>query len=66
MFDHLLSKEAQDLREEVRDLVKWVPREMILDMDQDRIRFPREFLREAGRRNLMGCRYPRRWGGRVR
>jgi len=64
MFDHLLSKEAQDLREEVRDLVKWVPREMILDMDQDRIRFPREFLREAGRRNLMGCRYPRRWGGR--
>jgi alkylation response protein AidB-like acyl-CoA dehydrogenase len=64
MFDHLLSKEARDLREEVRDLVKWVPRQMILDMDADRIRFPREFLREAGRRNLMGCRYPRRWGGR--
>lgn len=64
MFDHLLSKEARDLREEVRDLVKWVPRQMILDMDADRIRFPKEFLREAGRRNLMGCRYPRRWGGR--
>jgi butyryl-CoA dehydrogenase len=64
MFDHLLSKEARDLREEVRDLVKWVPREMILDMDADRIRFPKDFLREAGRRNLLGCRYPRRWGGR--
>jgi alkylation response protein AidB-like acyl-CoA dehydrogenase len=64
MFDHLLSPKALALRTEVRDLVKWVPRAMILDMDKDRIRFPKAFLREAGRRNLMGCRYPRRWGGR--
>jgi alkylation response protein AidB-like acyl-CoA dehydrogenase len=64
MFEHLLSKEALELRDEVRDLVKWVPRQMILDMDKDRIQFPREFLQEAGRRNLMGCRYPARWGGR--
>ena len=64
MFDHLLSSEALALRTEVRDLVKWVPREMILDMDKDRIRFPKTFLQEAGRRNLMGCRYPHRWGGR--
>lgn len=64
MFDHLLSDEAMALRAEVRDLVKWVPREMILDMDKDRIRFPKEFLQEAGRRNLMGCRYPKQWGGR--
>ena len=65
MFDHLISKEALELRTEVRDLVKWVPRQMILDMDRDRIRFPKEFLREAGRRNLMGCRYPKQWGGRA-
>ena len=64
MFDHLLSQEALELREDVRDLVKWVPRQMILDMDKDRIRFPKEFLQEAGRRNLMGCRYPKQWGGR--
>ncbi|MFO7707171.1 MAG: acyl-CoA dehydrogenase family protein [Desulfobacterales bacterium] len=64
MFDYLLSKEALALREEARDLVHWVPRQMVLDMDQDRIRFPKEFLREAGRRNLLGCRYDRRWGGR--
>jgi len=64
MFDHLLSQDAQVLRDEVRDLVRWVPRQMILDMDKDRIRFPKEFLQEAGRRNLMGCRYPQKWGGR--
>ena len=64
MFDFLLTKEQRALREEVRDLVRWVPRQMILDMDQDKIRFPTEFLREAGRRGLMGVRYSRRWGGR--
>ncbi|MCB2146667.1 MAG: acyl-CoA/acyl-ACP dehydrogenase [Deltaproteobacteria bacterium] len=64
MFDHLLSDKAKAFREEVRDLVQWVPRQMILDMDQDRIQFPKAFLKEAGRRNLMGCRYPRKWGGR--
>jgi alkylation response protein AidB-like acyl-CoA dehydrogenase len=64
MFEFLLTEAQKALREEVRDLVRWVPRQMILDMDQDKIRFPREFLREAGRRGLMGVRYPRRWGGR--
>lgn len=64
MFDHLLNEEQLKLREEVRDFVRWVPRQMILDMDQDKIKFPKEFLQEAGRRNLLGCRYPREWGGR--
>lgn len=64
MFDYMLSEEQLALRDEVRDLVKWVPRQMILDMDSERIRFPKEFLKEAARRNLLGCRYPREWGGR--
>ncbi len=64
MYDFLLSDEAKRLRDEVRELVRSVPREMILAMDRDEIRFPKEFLREAGRRNLMGCRYPTQWGGR--
>lgn len=64
MFDHLLTQEQRNIRDEARDLVKWVPRQMILDMDADKIKFPKEFLREAGRRNLLGCRYPRKWGGR--
>ncbi|MGZ4190208.1 MAG: acyl-CoA dehydrogenase family protein [Actinomycetota bacterium] len=64
MFDFLLNEEQRALREEARDLVRWVPRQMILDMDADLIRFPKEFLREAGRRHIGGCRYPARWGGR--
>ena len=64
MFDFLLNEEQRKLRDEVRELVAWVPRQLILDMDQDKVTFPKEFLAEAGRRNLMGCRYPREWGGR--
>jgi len=64
MFDYLLSKEQLKIRDEAREFVKWVPKQWILDMDTDTIKFPKEFLREAGRRNLFGCRYPRKWGGR--
>ncbi len=64
MFDYILSEEGKKLREEARDLVKSIPRQMILDMDQDKIRFPKEFLSEAGKRNLLGCRYPKAVGGR--
>ncbi len=64
MFDYLLDEAQKKIRDEARDFVRWVPREMVLDMDADRIRFPKAFLKEAGRRNLLGCRYPREWGGR--
>ena len=64
MFDYMLTKEQLKIRDEARELVKWVPRQMILDMDADKIKFPKEFLREAASRNLLGCRYPKQWGGR--
>lgn len=64
MYDFLMTPEQRRIVEEARDLVKWVPRQMILDMDTDAVKFPKEFLQEAGRRNLLGCRYPVRWGGR--
>ncbi len=64
MFDYMMNEKTLALREEVRDLVAWVPKQMILDMDDDKLVFPKEFLAEAGRRNLMGCRYPEKWGGR--
>jgi butyryl-CoA dehydrogenase len=63
-FDYLLTKEQLDFKTELQDFVKWVPRKMILDMDADTIKFPKELLKEAARRNLLGCRNPREWGGR--
>ncbi len=64
MYDFLLTDEQRKVRDEARDLVAWVPKDMITKMDSDEIRFPTEFLAEAGRRNLLGLRYPKEWGGR--
>jgi butyryl-CoA dehydrogenase len=47
MFDYMMTKEQIKIRDEARDFVKWVPRQMILDMDTDKIKFPKEFLQEA-------------------
>jgi butyryl-CoA dehydrogenase len=45
MFDYLLNDEQKSFLEEVRDFVKWVPRQVILDMDEDKIKFPKEVYR---------------------
>ena len=64
MYDFLLDDRQSAWRDELRDFVKSIPTQMILDMDAEVIRFPTAFLEAAGRRGLLGCRYPRRWGGR--
>ena len=64
MFDFLLTEEQIKLRDEARAFAKWVPKQMILDMDAEKIQFPHEFLKEAGRRNLLGLRLPKKYGGR--
>ncbi|MGB9667516.1 MAG: acyl-CoA dehydrogenase family protein [Thermosulfidibacteraceae bacterium] len=64
MSDRLLSEEQLKIRDEMKGFVKWVPRELIVDMDADRVRYPAEFLGEAGRRGLLGLRFPKKYGGR--
>jgi len=64
MFDAMLSERQRALRDEVRDFVKSVPRELILDMDADRVQYPQDFVLEAGRRKLLGLRFPAEYGGR--
>ncbi len=64
MIEPLLTPEQRKLREEVRGLVKWVPRQLLLDMDAEKVRYPRVFLEEAARRRLLGLRFPPEYGGR--
>ena len=51
------------LRDKVQDFVASVPRQLLLDMDADKVRYPKEFLEEAGRRGLLGLRFPEKYGG---
>lgn len=64
MFDFIMTEEQKKLRDEARAFTNWVPKEMIMDMDAERLRFPHEYLKEAGKRNLLGLRIPEQYGGR--
>ncbi len=64
MFDFIMTDEQKKLRDEVRAFTNWVPKEMIMDMDAEKIQFPHEYLKEAGKRNLLGIRIPKKYGGR--
>ncbi len=64
MFDFLMTDEQKKLRDEAREFTRWVPKEMILAMDREEIQFPHEYLQEAGKRNLLGIRLPKKYGGR--
>ncbi len=64
MLEVFYTPQQRELKQEVQDFVKSIPRRLILDMDADKIKFPYEFVREAGRRNLLGLRFPKKYGGR--
>ncbi|MCJ7655093.1 MAG: acyl-CoA/acyl-ACP dehydrogenase, partial [Dehalococcoidia bacterium] len=64
MLEVFLTEEQKKLKRQVQDFVKSVPRQLILDMDADKVKFPYEFVTEAGRRNLLGLRFPKKYGGR--
>jgi len=64
MIEALLTESQKALRDEVREFVKWVPRQLLLDMDADKVTYPREYVTEAARRNLLGLRFSKEYGGR--
>ena len=64
MIEAFLTEEKKKLREEVKEFVKWVPKKLLLDMDQEKVRYPRKYVVEAARRNLLGLRFPKEFGGR--
>ncbi len=64
MFEFTMTAEQIALRDEARELAKSVSREYILDMDADKIKYPKEYLQECGKRNLIGLRVPKEYGGR--
>jgi alkylation response protein AidB-like acyl-CoA dehydrogenase len=65
MFDALLTPEQRKLRDEVRDFVRnEVPRSLLIDMDADKVRYPKEYVQKLAKRNLLGLRFPPKYGGR--
>jgi alkylation response protein AidB-like acyl-CoA dehydrogenase len=60
----MITQEEKKLQQEVRDFAASIPKQLLLDMDAEKVSYPREFIEEAGRRNLIGLRFNKEWGGR--
>jgi len=65
MFEFLLNEEEKALQNEVREFVKNdVSSKMVRDMDLSIIETGRPFVEMAGKKNLLGLRFPKQYGGR--
>ncbi|MFZ5915682.1 MAG: acyl-CoA dehydrogenase family protein [Chloroflexota bacterium] len=65
MFDFMLTETQRALRHEVRTFVRQqVPRQLILDMDADRVRYPRQYVENLAAHRLLGLRFSPEYGGR--
>jgi acyl-CoA dehydrogenase len=63
--DVFLSDAEKALRTEFRDFVaNEVPHQLLLDMDEEKVTYPREYVQALGHKNLLGLRFPREYGGR--
>jgi len=64
MFDFLLSDKEKVIKQDARTFAKSVPAQLIRDMDADEVQFPKEFLIEAAKQNMLGLRFDKKYGGR--
>jgi hypothetical protein len=65
VFDAIMTTEQKKLRDEVREFVRTeVPRSLLIDMDADKVRYPKEYVQNLAKRNLLGLRFPPKYGGR--
>ena len=60
----LLSDEIAELRKKAKDFVNSVDPELLRKMDKDEVDYPFGFVREAGRKGLLGLRFPEEYGGK--
>ncbi|MHB1651345.1 MAG: acyl-CoA dehydrogenase family protein [Desulfitobacteriaceae bacterium] len=65
MFDFLLTDQQKELQKEATAFVKEkVPKQLILDMDAEKVTYPAEYLKALGEANLLGLRFDPAYGGR--
>lgn len=63
-IESMLTTDEKALQVEMQDFVRSIPRQLLLDMDAEKVTYPREYIQEAARRNLLGLRFDPQWGGR--
>src|SRR5512135_1634506 len=64
MYDMLLTPQQLGVRDKVRNFVKKsVSRQLLFDMDAEKIHYPRQYIESLADDHLLGLRFPAEWGG---
>jgi hypothetical protein len=65
MSDFLLTPTQVNVRDETRRFAREeVPRQLLLDMDAEKVHYPHEYIQKLAARRLLGLRFPQEFGGR--
>ena len=65
MIDILMTEAQKKVRDEVRAFVRDdIPPELLIKMDAKEIEYPYDFVKKAAKKNLLGFRFPKKYGGR--
>lgn len=65
MSDLILTQQQRKLRDEARTFSReGVSRQLILDMDAEKVSYPREYIHGLAAQGLLGLRFPIEFGGR--
>ena len=65
MFEFMLNQEQRELAQEAAEFVRTkVPKQLVLDMDAEKIIYPREYINSLAEARLLGLRFPQSLGGR--
>ena len=65
MSDTLLSTQQIQIRDEARRFARTgVSRQLLLDMDAEKLHYPRQYIENLATQHLLGLRFPTQWGGR--
>lgn len=59
-----MDERQKKLQEEVRQFVKGVDKQLVLDMDAEKVTYPADYVRALAGKNLLGLRFPSQFGGR--
>jgi acyl-CoA dehydrogenase len=65
MSEFILTSAQLSLRDEARTFAReGVSPQLLLDMDAEKVHYPREYLEKLAAQHLLGLRFPKEWGGR--
>ncbi len=60
----LLTEQDKIIKKKALDFVKSIPCSLLLDMDSEKIKYPKEFLKLAAQYDLLGLRFPEKYSGK--